>query len=226
MRSKFGLFKARSIELRRTGKTYGEIRNIIGQDIPKSTLSLWCNSIYLSSEQRRRIDRKVKKNCEKGRIVAWEVNKKRRQEYLKSVHDRVNHLATLLDNKDNAKMVLAALYLGEGSKRNLSYLMFGNSDPNIISLFLKLLRFCYNIDENKFRCTIQCRFDQDIPKLEKFWSNITNISMNQFYKTRIDPRTIGKKSKRLDYKGVCRIDYFSADIFTELMEAGRILYSN
>lgn len=226
MRSKFGLFKKRVIELRRSGKTYGEIRNIIGKDIPKSTLSLWCNKIYLTSEQKKRIDKMIIKNCEKGRAVAWEVNKKKREEYLKSVNSRVNHLAQLLKNKDNAKMVLATLYLGEGSKRNIGSLMFGNSDPNIITLYLKLLRFCYVVNEKKFRCTVQCRADQNIVRLEKFWSNITKISLNQFYKARVDPRTIGKKSKNLNYKGVCRIDYFSADVFTELMEIGRILYSS
>ena len=70
----------------------------------------------------------------------------------------------------------------------------------------------------------QCRADQDIKKLEKFWSKITKIPPSQFYKARIDKRTIGKKTLKLEYKGVCRIDYFSADIFTELMKLPRILH--
>jgi len=101
--------------------------------------------------------------------------------------------------------------------------MFGNSDPPIITLFLSLLRRCYNIDENKFRCTLQCRADQNIPKLEKFWSQVTKIPMPQFYKARIDPRTIGKPSRKPDYKGVCRIDYFSGDIFMELKQIMEVI---
>jgi hypothetical protein len=85
------------------------------------------------------------------------------------------------------------------------------------------LRYCYNIDESKFRCTIQCRADQDIQKLEKFWSEATNISLKQFYKARIDPRTIGKLSIKKEYKGVLRIDCFSAKILQELLEIPRIL---
>ena len=96
--------------------------------------------------------------------------------------------------------------------------MLGNSEPLVIRLFLNLLRYCYNIDESKFRCTLQCRADQNIPKLEKFWSQITNIPLAQFYKARIDPRTIGKPSNNPNYKGVCRIDYFSGDIFMELKQ--------
>ena len=134
---------------------------------------------------------------------------------MQEVYSRVSHLGKLIKNKDIAKISLAMLYLGEGSKTRSS-LMFGNSDPTIISLFLRLLRYCYKIDEDKFRCTLQCRADQDIQKLEKFWSNITNIPLSKFYKARVDPRTIGKISKNPEYKGVCRIDYFSADIFNEL----------
>jgi len=66
--------------------------------------------------------------------------------------------------------------------------------------------------------------DQNIKKLEKFWSQVTKISLSQFYKARIDPRTIGKPSKKPNYKGVCRIDYFSADLFIELMQIPKIIH--
>ena len=61
-------------------------------------------------------------------------------------------------------------------------------------------------------------------KTGKFWSKITNIPLSQFYKARIDSRTIGKKSKNLNYKGVCRIDYFSAEIAIELMQISKIIH--
>lgn len=60
--------------------------------------------------------------------------------------------------------------------------------------------------------------------MEKFWSKITKIPFLQFYKTRIDNRTIGKLSKNKNYKGVCRIDYFSADLFLELMQIPKTIY--
>ncbi len=115
-----------------------------------------------------------------------------------------------------AKLMLVMLYLGEGAKNKKGSLMLGNSDPAIVRLFLQLLRKCYKIDESKFRCTVQCRADQDINFLEKFWSNVTQIPSRQFYKARIDPRTIGKPTKKSDYKGVCVIDLFSAHIFNEI----------
>jgi len=79
------------------------------------------------------------------------------------------YLGSLLKDIDVAKVALITLYLGEGSKNSArSSLTFGNSDPKVIDLFLTLVRKCYKIDETKFRCTIQCRADQDIKALENF----------------------------------------------------------
>ncbi|MDP3985662.1 MAG: hypothetical protein Q8P82_02760 [bacterium] len=152
-----------------------------------------------------------------------EVNKQLREQYLTMVEHRVQHLPKLLDDKNIAKIALAMLYLGEGTKRSSGKITFGNSDASIIKLFLKLLRRCYNIDEKKFRCTLQCRADQEVPTLEDFWSETTGIPRSQFYTAQIDPRTVNRPSKRVEYKGVCRIDYLSADLFVEIMKLNEII---
>lgn len=217
------LVKKKAIALRKGGKTYGEINKALDVSIPKSTISYWLKNITLSKKQKNRIDGNIAKNIKLSQKKALLVNKKKRQNYLLSVHNRVKHLEVVLLNCDVAKIALAMLYLGEGSKTNRGSLMFGNSDPEIIKLFLRFLRECYTLDESKFRCTVQCRADQDVKKLEKFWSNITEIPLNLFYKAQVDSRTIGKASKKVNYKGVCRIDYFSADIFNELIEISRVI---
>ena len=225
MKSKFYAFEPKIIKLRKSGKTYGEIIKIIGQNIPKSTLSDWCGKIYLNSKQRKIIDKKIKDNCKKGMEVAWIINKKRREKYLKSIVDRNKYLIKIFKDKNVGKISLSMLYLGEGAKSlDRGSLRFGNSDPFVIGLFLNLIRKCYKVDEKKFRCTILCRADQNIGDLEKFWLKITKIPKSQFYKTRIDARTIGKPSKKLDYKGVCVIDYFSADIFLDLMQIPKTIF--
>src|SRR3989344_8494120 len=216
MKSRYYQFKNEVILLRKSGKTYGEICKIIGQPIPKSTLSEWFKNISLSKKQQKKIENNVYNNIKRARKKALITNKNKRRLYLESIAHRIKHLKVLTFNKNVAKIIIAMLYLGEGSKTQRGSLMFGNSDPKIIALFLRLLRYCYDIDENKFRCTLQCRADQNIGALERFWSKTTDIPLNQFYKARVDQRTVGKKSKKLDYKGVCRIDYFSADLFNEI----------
>jgi len=215
--------KEKVIKLRKQGRTYSEIRKKLKISIPKSTLSYWCKDVKLPEEYQEKIRHIVLKNAEKGRAIALIVNRIKREKYIKEVKDRVKHLSDKLKEKDTAKIALAMLYLGEGSKKQRGSLMFGNSDPFVVSLFLCLLRYCYRIDESKFRCTLQCRADQNIEKLQNFWSKITKISLSQFYKARIDPRTIGRPSKNLNYKGVCRIDYFSADLFIELKQIAEII---
>lgn len=222
---KFKKLKTKAIDLRKSGKTYNEIRKIIGKPIPKSTLSMWCKDVILDPFYRSRIEASMKKNIHKGRAVALAMNKIKREKYLNDVYKRVEYLDSIFRNEDVAKISLAMLYLGEGAKTRSS-LMLGNSDPKVITLFLRLLRLCYAIDERKFRCTLQCRADHDIKELEKFWSSITGIPTSQFYKAMIDKRTIGKISKKQNYKGVCRIDYFSADIFNELMQIIEVIYNS
>lgn len=218
MRSRYYELKSKAIMLRKKGKTCGEIKKIIAKPIPKSTLSHWFRNIVFPKMYWERMNKKIVKNIEKARARALIVNRMKREKYIEEVKDRVKHLSARLKEKDVAKIALAMLFLGEGSKNRRGSLMFGNSDPMTICLFLHLLRSCYDIDESKFRCTVQCRADQNIKKLEKFWSLITKIPLLQFYKAKVDPRTIGKPSKNPDYKGVCRIDYFSGDIFMELKQ--------
>ena len=216
--------KEKAIRLRKQGKTYLEIQRTLGVRISKSTLSYWCRNIPLPLGYQRKVREYNKFNLNKARKIALAVNKEKREKYLKSVAKRNVHLRGILKNRDVAKIALAMLYLGEGAKTQKSSLMFGNSDPFMVSLFLRLLRYCYNIDEGKFRCTLQCRADQNIKKLEKFWSKVTKIPSPQFYKVQVDPRTIGKPSRKPNYKGVCRIDYFSADLFIELKNIAETIH--
>lgn len=209
--------------LRKKGHSYSEIRNIIGQNISKSTISYWCKKVILSSKQARLLKEKTNRKLGMARTAALKTNKEKRESYLNNLRDTNQPLINLSKDVNIAKLMLAMLYLGEGSKNRNGALVFGNSDPGIIKLFLRLLRLCYPIDENRFRCTLQCRADQDIKLLERFWSNITQIPLSKFYDARIDPRTIGRPSKKKDYKGVCRIDHFSANIYNELTIIAQLL---
>ncbi len=208
--------KKEAQRLRKLGKTYSEIQRIINQKIPKSTLSYWCKNISPSAGYYKKIQSLNITNLDRARKIACLVNKNKRKRFLKSLRNRNLYLIAKID-KDIQKIALATLYLGEGSKwKGTRYLGLGNSNPDVIKLYLKLLRNCYAIDESKLKCRIGHRADQDIDKLQRFWSRMTKISLRNFYKTKPDPRTIGKKTRKKDYKGVCVIYYFSTEIQLEL----------
>ena len=162
MKSRYHLFKNQAIILRQQGRTYGEIQELIGKPIPKSTLSYWFHALVLPVVHSNRISQIIAGNIKKAQLKAVVVNKARRKKYIEGVIENVVHLPAKLDDKNTAKIALAMLYLGEGAKKSSGSVMLGNSDPQTIRLFLKLLRMCYVLDENKFRCTLQCRADQDI----------------------------------------------------------------
>src|SRR3989338_1087468 len=223
MLSNHSYLQERVIKERKNGKTFSEIRAILKSDIPKSTLSYWCRNVSLPDYYKDKICKIVKESGERGRLIAVAVNKAKREKYLSSLFQKNRYLLDKLKNKDVAKIALSLLYAAEGSKGKRGSLSFANSDPKIISIFLVLLRFCFKFYEDSFRCTLQCRADQNIKKLKHFWSKVTNIPQNKFYKARVDKRTIGKPTKKKKYPGVCKIDLLNAGIYNEIDAIIRVL---
>lgn len=215
--------KRRVLEFRKRGKTYAQIRQLVGVSLSKSTISCWCKSLRLGEKDLRRINKMILRNIARAREKALAANAAKRRKYLDTLYGQNVYLRALIKKRGCGKLALAMLYWGEGSKSRRGSLMFGNSDPAMIAVFLKLLRATYSIESKKFRCTVQCRADQDIDQLQRFWSNITRIPPGQFYKARIDPRSIGKKTEKKDYKGVCRIDYFSGYVYNDLKIAAQVI---
>jgi len=216
-------YRDKAIALRRSGRTYTEIQELLDVKVPPSTLCTWFKQLQLSHQERENILSRGKERIRSGSIKASATRKLAKKNRLEIVHRENFYLKNVLDNNDIAKIGLVMLYLCEGSKHQNASLCFGNSNPGIIQLFLQLLRKCYMIDEKKFRCTVQCRADQNTEKLISFWSAMTLIPKNQFYRSRIDKRTIGTPTKKTDYRGVCRIDYFSAAIYNEMKIVGALL---
>lgn len=210
-------------KLRKAGKTYSEIQRALPIIISKSTVSLWARKIPLSENQKMRITKIVDTNIRSARVRGLETNRKKHALHLKKIRKSAEIVRGFTKSIAVSKAILGTLYLGEGSKTRRSFLTIGNSNPEIIRLFLTLFRQCYSIDEKKFRCTVQCRADQNARTLELFWARITHIPPAQFYATRVDPRSVGQKTRKPDYKGVCRIDYFSADIYNELKFIGEVM---
>lgn len=222
MRS-FTNYKDKVQTLRAEGMTYKEINSLLDVVIPKSTLALWCKEVKLSEDQKKRIRDINNSNLASGRAQQKLMQLRRRE--IRDEEFLVNNLLVQKrydDDMPAQKLALALLYIAEGSKRGGS-ITFGNSDPQIIKIFLHLLRTVYSTDEQKFRVTVQCRADQDIEELSNYWQVITGISRNQFYKPQIDKRTIGKPTKKSGYKGVCRINYLSAAVDHELQFVAKML---
>ena len=206
--------KLKSLELRKQGFSYSEIPKILDYPIPKNTFTGWFRGLVLSEEARLRITSRIREGGAPGRTIAWQNTKKRRADLVDGIYNKVDSEIESID-KVTAKLCLAMLYLGEGKKGNELF-RFGNSDPKIIRLFLELLRRYFDVSEDRLRVKVQCRADQNIKSLEEYWSKIAKVSLNQFMKAQVDKRTIGKPTRKPDYKGVFVVEYYSKALFLEV----------
>lgn len=197
-------------ELRRAGLTYPEIIAKLGGDIPQATLTGWVKDIVLTTEQRARIKRLEVEGARKAQPFGAMWNRLEKQKRLQAAKaEATPAVQRLVHNREALRLMAAALYVGEGSKRNDAF-SFCNSDPNVIRGWMSLLRNSFDLDESKFRCQINISDGMLGQELEPYWSQITKIPLSQFIKSSVDKRP--NKKIRDGYKGVCVVVYHSVAI--------------
>lgn len=210
-------------DLRSQGWSLGEIS--IKVKIPKRTLSGWARDIRLTDEQNERLRQKIIDSAAIGRPLAVKANYKKIERWKEKIRGEVKHFGKLaVKDRKIGRLICGLLYLCEGAKYpSTKCVVLGNSDPRVIRCFVNLLRTSFDIDENKLRCRIMYRCDQDAKELNKYWSDITGIPLSNFYKSKPDERTKGKPTLRKDYKGICAIHYLSTDLQFRLQAIGETI---
>lgn len=201
--------RKKTIRLRQRGYSFREISEIIG--ISKSTASLWSRKVKLSKKAKKRIN-----NISiKGRKKAVETNKRKREIENKLIVEKVEkYFSQAVCQKIDPKLACALLYWCEGGKYD-SGVVFINSDPEIIKYFLYTFRKSFDLEEKKFRALVHLHKYHNKEKQLKFWSDITNIPVNQFFKPYFKSNT--GKIKRKDYQGCISVRYYNKKISKELI---------
>lgn len=180
--------------------------------VSQSSVSLWTKDIVLSPEAQKRIHSIV---LSRRDAVANTLRKKKRNrlELADRVATEEMHLGISF-LRPNMFSLLAMIYFCEGNK-NDSNVGFTNSDPELMRLFIQLLRKCFSLDESKFRACLHAHDYHDIEKQKKFWSGVIDIPLQQF------TRTYNKKSahvfKKLGYQGCLRVNYYDAHVARVLL---------
>ena len=207
--------------LRREGCSLTEIGQRLGA-IPKNTVQGWVAGIKLTLDQQARLHQKISRAGSLGRPLALLANQRKHAEWMSVIRARAQYFAELPWKDDTiARLTCGLFYLCEGGKYpSARMLVFGNSDPAIIHTFLTLLRRVFGIDEQKLRCRISYRCDQDHEQLKRFWSGVTQIPVERFYRSKPDARTLNKPTRRTNYHGVCVIFYMSTALQLELQSIG------
>lgn len=195
-------------KMRYSGSSIREISEVLS--ISKSTASLWVRREKISVQGRKRL-----KNLSIiGGIKARQVLLKKQEEYSSNLNKSCLVLKEGSEYSINElKIFLALLYWGEGSKTKKS-LSFTNSDPNMVSLYLGLIRKCFKIDEYKFSAWLYLHDYHNRPKVLKYWSEITGIDKKRIHIYNKKNTGIQKKD---GYLGCVSIRYGDYKIFDEII---------
>jgi hypothetical protein len=127
---------------------------------------------------------------------------------------------------NNLKIIGAILYWAEGSKQNdnrpSKELIFNNSDPRMLKIYLLWLNKCLFIKpENiKFEIYIHETYKKTPNQLSNYWSEVTKfpkVTLNKIYFKKNKVNSL-RKNKGDDYHGVLRITVRkSTDISRKVM---------
>jgi len=209
-----GVLKNRAVDLRRSGASYPEIEKQIG--VNRSTLSGWLSKLSLPKASSEKIKNRKHLHLANARLLAADYHRNAHQLALKEQGEVIfKEYGDYKLDKTILELVLAALYLGEGVKRD-NVIALANANYKIVSAFVNLVRFIYKPEESKFRCFLHLRIDQIDDDEKRYWSKMLSIPISKFGKSQFDRRTLGKKT-RLGYHGVCIVYYYDARLARRLV---------
>ena len=176
-------------QLRSSGKSIKEISKTLSVSI--GSVSTWVKDIVLTDEQ---ITYLKDRNPLHSRQCKGAKSRKD--------NARSQRLIYQTEGKSQAKILDplhisgCMLYWAEGSKsRNTC--SFSNSDPNMLKLYLKFLKNCFNITNNDIKIYINCYTTngKSIDDIETYWQQELDIPKSSFGKTTTDNLSIYSKKK-------------------------------
>ncbi|MBU3978886.1 hypothetical protein KJ980_08130 [Patescibacteria group bacterium] len=191
--------------MRLAGLSLGQIQKKI--NIPKTTIHLWVSKIDISFEQREAIRQNALKALQEGRVRAQSIQKEKtklkEKEFVKKGVNKVGKLS-------HKELFIAgiALYWGEGFKNiHERRLGFCNSDPNMLRFYVYWLEKCIGTSRKDLvaRLTLNRTYKEKTKEIEKYWSDIIGIPLNQFTKPFYQNSLWKKQFNTSNYHGVLRI---------------------
>lgn len=175
-------FKERILarELRENGESIRVIAKKLG--VSRGTVSLWCEDIELTEEQRNKLIEDDRRGGAVGRSLAAISIRKERIKRLAEYVGKGRKLVGAVSIRD-LFIAGVALYWAEGNKKNRR-LLFSNSDPLMIKLWINWLYKCLSICRNDIYCQVGINqvHQYRLRDVELHWSKITGIPILNFRK--------------------------------------------
>ncbi|MFD5106193.1 hypothetical protein [Streptomyces cinereoruber] len=194
--------RTRARELRLEGWTYDRIQVELG--CSKSSISLWVRDLPKPEPRYTEEERRARMNSGLARLRATQDEE--RQETKRLAHESVGALT-------DRELFIAGvtLYWAEGAKgktyRRREVLQFINSDPNVITLYLRWLDLL-GVTPDRLRFRVSIHESADVAEAERFWAELAGVDASAFQRAtlkRHNPKTVRKNTAEA-YRG-CLVVY-------------------
>lgn len=203
--------RKKAIELRRKGVSMNEIARFIG--VAKSSVSYWVRDVELTSKQKRGLSEKGRsiESIEKRRISRIQNTRNKRNIIKLGAQQEVGTLS-----KDSLWCAGIALYWGEGGKTQQT-VRISNSDPAVIKVMMKFFKKYSHINFDKYHGHVHTFSEDNVQKSLSYWSKISGIPKNKFYRTYIKQSTATKNKRQTLPYGTFQIYIHSTEFFFRMM---------
>lgn len=151
--------------------------------VSKGTVSIWCQDITLTIQQRKLLNTSQLKGQEKGRTIA-SLNRVKERQLRQFHYGSIGKKMIGKLSKRDLLLIGTALYWAEGTKKGRRTILC-NSDPYLIQLYTKWLTEILEVEPSRLKCYVginvmhQYRIDEVI----NYWVKITGIKQENFTKT-------------------------------------------
>ena len=208
--------RARARELRRRGLAYNEIAAELG--VSKSSISLWLRDIP-------RPERLSAAECAKRQAAAvaayWSAERSRRADARQAIRAAERDAIGPLAERD-VVIAGAIAYWCEGTKskpyRRSGRVIFINSDPRLISFYLRFLRSA-GVKDGQLSFRLSIHESADIRAAHEFWQRVTQADVAQFHRPNIkrhNPNTV-RLNTGSSYNGCLRVEVLrSGDLYQRI----------
>ncbi len=201
--------RQRAREMRAGGMTMPDIAIALG--VSRSSVSLWTRDVPVPPMARRRT-----------RSHTDHPAKVRAREEVEAMdalgRERLGDL-----NEQAFLAAGAALYAGEGTKHD--GVRFANTNPDIVSFYVRWLRHFFEIDESRLRARIYLHTELDLEAATAYWSSLLGIPAEQFGQPHLVQRTAGLRRNKHPH-GCVYVNYSCTRTHRKVMGLIRALLSS
>jgi transposase len=208
--------RARARELRIEGMGYEGIAAALG--VAKSSVSYWVRDVPRPA---RRSYEEGRKRSAEGARSYWAAERPAREARRAAACDAA---AAEIGNLTARELLIAGAiaYWCEGCKtkphRRIDRVVFMNSDPSLIRLFLRFLDTT-GMPRTDLRFRVYIHENADAESAQRFWMEVTEAPLHQFFRPtlkRHNPKTV-RRNVGEGYHGCLRIDvHRSADLYRKI----------